>query len=348
VYPAVNSICLFRLSAIGDVCLCVAVVRSLQAAFPQAKITWVISRPAFELVEGLQGVEFIVIRKPSGVMDYLALRKQFRTRRFDVLLAMQASLRANLIYPFIKATRKIGFDAQRARDAQGLFTNETIPFAQEHLLDSFLRFATAMGAHEHVIDFSPPLDDAHRRGAIDILNKSDKPIMLVNACASKAERDWPLDRLLEVLRYAQQKYNAQLVLIGGNAQREVDTARAIQQQLTLQDLVGSTGMKQLAAIIEAADVLLAPDTGPVHIARAVGTPVIGLYAVAPSWLSGPYGAMEYCVDHFNEAVKDILHQDPESVPWKTRVHDPRAMQLITVAEVTSMLDSLMQDRAGAG
>lgn len=345
---AVKSICLFRLSAIGDVCLCVAVVRTLQAAFPQATISWVISRPAYELVEGLEGVEFIVIKKPAGVMDYLQLRTQFRERRFDVLLAMQASLRANLVYPFIKAKKKIGFDAQRARDAQGLFTNEAIPFAREHLLDSFLRFAAVMGAHGHVTDFSLPIDEQHRQAARELLNKSGKPILLVNACASKTERDWPLDRLVAVIRYAQEKYQAQVVLIGGSAQREADTAKAIQQQVKVQDIVGTTGIKQLAAIIEAADLLLAPDTGPVHIARAVGTPVIGLYAVAPSWLSGPYGKMDYCVDHYNDAVKDILGQDPQDVPWKTRVHDLRAMQMISVAEVTAMIDRLMGPRTGEG
>ena len=156
-----------------------------------------------------------------------------------------------------------------------------------------------------------------------------------------------MPRLVEVIHYVQARYNAQVVLIGGATRREAGVAQDIGKQARVQDLVGTTSMKQLAAVIEAADLLIAPDTGPVHIARAMGTPVIGLYAVAPSWLTGPYGKMEYCIDHFADAVRDILGQDSATVPWKTRVHDERAMQMIGVDEVKAMVDRVFADRAGA-
>jgi heptosyltransferase I len=342
---SIESICLFRLSALGDVCMCVPVVRTLQKAFPQATISWVISRPAHNLVQGLEGVEFIVIDKPRSPKDYFELYKLFKHRRFDVLLAMQASLRANLIYPLIRAKRKIGFDSERARDGQSLFTNESIYFSSEHLFDSFMRFAEAAGAHEQSSDFSLPLKEKYVQATDKLYTKLTRPVMLVSPCASKAERDWPLARLIETIQYAQKIFNATVLLIGGNSDREMQAAEQIKQACKVSSLIGKVDIKLLPAVIAEADVLLAPDTGPVHIARAMGTPVIGLYAVAPSWLTGPYDKMDYCVDHFNEAVESILGKDPETVPWKTRVHSEAAMQLITVEEVTNMVDKVLRSRS---
>ena len=153
----IRRIAILRLSALGDVCMVVPVIRTLQQALPQAQITWIISRPAYDLVEGMDGVEFIVIDKPRGLGDYLALRKRLKHERFDVLLAMQAALRANLIYPFIHAPLKIGFDKNRARDKQSWFTNAAIPFAKEHLMDSFLAFAKELGVKETVTSIGCPV-----------------------------------------------------------------------------------------------------------------------------------------------------------------------------------------------
>lgn len=86
--------------------MAVPLIRTLQANLPQAKLTWIISRPAFDLVEGMDGVEFILIDKPNSIVDYWRFKKQMRGRTFDVLLAPQASLRTNLLYPLIKAKRK--------------------------------------------------------------------------------------------------------------------------------------------------------------------------------------------------------------------------------------------------
>src|SRR5688500_12397756 len=100
----IQSLCLVRLSALGDVLMFVPMVRILQKNFPEATITWIISRPAYDLVEGMEGVEFIVIAKPNNIADYWRFKKQLKGRKFDVLLAAQASFRANLLYPLISAS----------------------------------------------------------------------------------------------------------------------------------------------------------------------------------------------------------------------------------------------------
>jgi heptosyltransferase I len=340
----IRRIAVLRLSALGDVCMVVPVIRTLQQALPQSQITWIISRPAYDLVEGMDGVEFIVIDKPRGPSDYLALRKRLQHERFDVLLAMQAALRANLIYPFIHAPLKVGFDTRRARDRQGWFTNAAIPFAKEHLLDSFLAFAKTLGIENTVIDWRLPLGDAERDWARQQLVGGSGRVVIVNPAASKTERNWPAERYASVITHLQEK-GAQVILTGGAHPVEAALIKNIEAQLAtpVRNLAGQTSPKQLAALIEAADCVLAPDTGPVHMAVAVGTPVVGLYAVAPSWLSGPYLQRDYVIDHYDQAVREILNKDPETVEWGTRVHDARAMQLITVDEVLERLSAVLEE-----
>jgi heptosyltransferase I len=331
-----------RLSALGDVTLLVPTIRTLQQAFPEAAITWITSRPAYQLLEGIQGVEFIVIDKPRGLGDYLQLRQQLCERHFDVLLAMQASLRVNLMYPCIRAKVKIGFDRQRARDGQWLFTNRRIPFAEQHLLDSFIAFAREIGATEAVICWDLAIGEEQRQWAREQLGEGG-PLLAVNPAASKAERNWPVARFAEVINEAVRRWGVRVVLTGGPAEEEREIGRQLIAQLETAaiNLIGLTSPKQLAAVLEAADCLLAPDTGPAHIAVAMGTPVVGLYAVAPPQLSAPYLYPELVVDRFPQAVQEILGQDPANVKWGTRVHDPSAMSLISVEDVLDKISQVL-------
>ena len=142
----------------------VPLVRTLQSSMPQAKITWVISRPAYDLVEGMDGVEFIVIDKPSSLTDYWRFKQQMRGRHFDVLLATQASFRANVLYACIRATRKVGYDAIRAKDGHGWFIDESIEPGHDHTLDGFLRFADVLGIREKQIRWDLPIQEQDYAG----------------------------------------------------------------------------------------------------------------------------------------------------------------------------------------
>jgi len=344
---SIKRVAILRLSALGDVCMVVPVVRTLQKAMPHAHITWFISRPAYDLVEGLDGVDFIVIDKPRRIRDYLALWWRVRRHRFDVLLCMQAALRANLIYPLLRAKCKIGFDKIRARDGQQLFTNQQIEFNhpnhREHIMDSFLGFTRAMGINAPVIEWQLSITDIERTWVKSKLPSGNGHLIVINPMASKAERTWSAERYAEVIDRIYQR-GCRIVFSGGNSEEEQNFINEIKIKTTddVTDLCGQTSPKQLAALIEMADCVIAPDTGPVHMAVAVGTPVVGLYAVAPTWLSGPYLGREHCVDHYNDAVEQILKKDPATVPWGTRVHDNRAMLLISVHEVVSRVLAILE------
>ncbi len=335
----IKSICVVRLSALGDVLMLVPLIRTLQANLPDASITWVISRPAYDLVEGMDGVEFIVINKPNSLADYWRFKKQLKGRSFDVLLAVQASFRANLLYPLIRASRKIGFDYQRAKDGHKWFINETIPAGEEHNLEGFLKFAQMLGLKKQVLRWDLPITEADYEWARTHL-PSQGPILLVNPAASKPERSWTVERYVAVIKEAQQRWQAQVVLTGGPGVFDRELADAISKQVNCTDLVGKTKPKQLLAVISQAHALLCPDTGPSHMASAVGTPVVALHAVTNYQISGPYTFKHLVVDCYPEAVATLLKKETDDV-WGTKVHGEEAMKLIQVDAVLAKLATIM-------
>lgn len=341
-----QSILLVRLSALGDVTLMLPVVRTLQHFWPETKISWLIGRGAFCLLEGLTGVEFIVIDKPGSITDYKNLRQLFKKRQFDVLLATQASLRTNLIYLLINAKLKLGFDRQRARDGQWLVTQQRIPFKQQHLMDGFFSFIETLGLHEKLIRWDLPLGEVDHQWAETIIREFAvaQPLIAINPGASKKERNWSAAHYASVIKQAQVRWQACFVLTGSDSKVEQQLAQDIMTSLAdhkVMNLVGKTTPKQLAALLQRVRLLIAPDTGPVHIAVAMGTPVIGLYAVAPPELSGPYLFQHLVINYYPEASKTILGKDPATSKWGTRIHQGKPMALIQPDDVIEKLEKLL-------
>lgn len=337
----IKSICVVRLSALGDVLMLVPLIRRLQARLPNALITWVISRPAYDLVEGMDGVEFIVIDKPNTLADYWQFKKRLSKRKFDVLLACQASFRANLLYPLIKAQRKIGYDRLRAKDGHAWFVNETITPGDDHTLESFLKFAELLKIEPSPLCWNLPISDSDREWARVNL-PSEGFVLLVNPAASKPERSWLIERYVDVIKIAQQRWNAQVVLTGGPGAYDRVLADGILKQVVCVDLVGKTKPKQLLAVISQAHGLLCPDTGPSHMAAAVGTPVVALHAVTSSNVSGPYPYRHLVVDCYPQAVCCVLQKTPETIAWGTHAHGEQTMSLVTVDAVIKKLEILVQ------
>ncbi len=342
--PAPRSIAVLRMSALGDVVMALPLLRTLQKAFPQTRIHWIVSRPFDAIVQGIPGIELIVIDKPRGPLSFWRLWRQMRAYDFDWLLVPQASMRANLVTLVTRAQRKIGFGALHSRDLQRYFVSETVPAEPEHLIDSFLRFATYVGAREHVLDWNLPLrEDEHAWARTQVEECAGIKLAVVLA-AGKPERNWPAARYCEALERLAARWPLSVVLIGGPGAAERALAGELHKRLRmpLLDMIGRTGVRQLAALLGQVDALLAPDTGPVHIAQAMGKPVVGLYAVAPAKKTGPYVEPQWTVDAFAEAAATILGR--ERVGWRQRVHDERAMRLITVDAVVDRIEQLFIHR----
>ncbi|MFI4918337.1 MAG: glycosyltransferase family 9 protein [Legionellales bacterium] len=337
----ISSICIVRLSALGDVLMLVPLIRTLQASLPEASLTWIISRPAFDLVEGMDGIEFIVIDKPKNLIDYWQFKKQLNSRTFDVLLASQASFRTNLLYPLIKAKRKIGYDAHRGNDGHCWFVHERIIPGHDHTLDGFLKFAEPLGVKKKVIRWDLPISETDYEWASQQLPKQG-PILVVNLAASKPERSWLVERYIEVMRQAQQKWRVHIVLTGGPGEHDKLLADKVVQEISVTNLVGKTKPKQLLAVLSKAQAVLCPDTGPSHMSAAVNTPVVALHAVTNPFVSGPYTFQHLVVNRYPQAAEQILGLKSKQHVWGTHVHGSESMKLISVDDVMGKLAEIFK------
>ena len=289
------SICLLRLSALGDVTHVVPLVRTLRDAWPGTRLAWVIGKGEHRLLEGLEGVEFLDYDKRSGLRGMRDLRRHVRGRRFDALLQLQVAARANLLSAFIPAARRIGYDRSRSKDLHGLFVRERIADRPGlHVLDAIGSFCEPLGLRQDTVRWDLPVPaDAHAWAAAQ-WPVDGKRALLISPCSSHVVRNWRYDRYAAVADHAIAR-GWRVVLCGGRSTLERDAGDAIVAAMRGQalDLIGRDTLKQLPALLARADLLLTPDSGPMHIANAMGTRVLGLHAATNPARSGPYSDRRY-------------------------------------------------------
>jgi heptosyltransferase I len=338
---APTSIAFLRLSAIGDVCNAVSVVQAIQQQFPRAKITWIIGRVEAQLIHDLPNIEFIIFDKKQGLKAYLHLAHQMKGRHFDYLLHMQVALRANIAAYFIPATHKIGFDPARAKELHHLFINDCIAAQQhEHVLEGFQGFAKKLGVNITQAQWQIPIPDAAQAFADNELNLPQR-YFVICPCASKAERNWLAARYAALADYAAEK-NYAVVLCGGNSALEQTMGSDIEDlaKTPIKNLIGKTNLKSLFAALKKASIVLAPDTGPLHMAVSVGTPVIGLYAHSNPNRTGPYLFREYCVSYYEQACLAQFGKPVSELKWGKRAKGEDLMTHISIDDVKKQFDKI--------
>jgi len=333
------SICIMRLSAIGDVSHVVPVVHAIRKHLPQAKITWVIGKPEARLLSGLPGVEFIVFDKKGGLDAIRQLRQTLKSRKFDVLLHMQVAARANLLSKLVKSPLRIGWDKSRWRDRHQWFINQSVvSVPEQHQVDAFLEFAHALDVPTGPPEWNLPVSEQDINWAKQVLGEGP-PILMISPCSSHPLRNWRATRYAEVADYAISKLDMRVVLSGGPSELELKTGREIESamQYKAQNLIGKDTINQSVALLKQAAVVLSSDSGPAHLASALGIPVIGLYAATPSKRSGPYNSLELCVDKYTEAARKFRRKEPQELRWGQRIECPGVMDLIETGDVLKKL-----------
>jgi heptosyltransferase I len=342
-------ICVLRLSALGDVCHALPVVRTLQDAWPGTEITWIIGKLEHKLLGHLPGIEFIVFDKKAGRAAYGDLRRHLSGRRYDVLLHMQLALRASIAAMQVPADVKVGFDRARARELQWLFTNAKIaPREREHVLDSLFGFAERLGLRERSMRWDIPLPES----ALDYAQRAipdGEPTLVISPCSSHALRNWRPERYAAVADHASARHGLRVLLCGGRSdlEREYGARIAALAKRPLVNLVGKDTLLELLATLRRAKALISPDSGPAHMATTVGTPVIGLYAATNPARSGPYYSRPWCVDQYEAAALQFRRRPAAELPWTEKIEEPGVMDLVTVDAVVERLDALVESPADA-
>ncbi len=340
--------CLLRLSALGDVTHVVPLVRTLQAARPDTPIHWIIDKVGHKLLDGLPGVVFHAYDKKTGMAGVKELRKQLPPGRFDALLQMQVAFRANLLSAFIPAERRIGYDRSRSKDLHGLFINERIPDRPGiHVLDAIGSFCEPLGLRQTEVSWDLAVPPSAHAWAAAQWPDDGRPVLMISPCSSHVMRNWYADRYAAVANHASAR-GWQVVLCGGRSELERSMADAILTQLATPalDLVGRDTLKQLPALLARANLVMTPDSGPMHIANAMGTKVLGLHAASNPHRSGPYSDRRYCVDRYDDAARKYLGKQAADLKWGTKIEFDDVMELITVEDGIAAFERYVADHVG--
>lgn len=342
--PAVpNSVCILRLSAIGDCCHVVPVVRAIQERSPDTRITWVIGGLEARLLGDIPGVEFVVYDKRTGLAGARELRRRFRDHPFDALLHTQRSFRANLLARFLPAIRRIGYDRGRWKELHGWVIDESIPAGppQQHAMDCMLSFLEPLGIPLPARPrWDIPVSATDRAFAAEHVPADGRSIILSPA-SSIPSRNWRPERYAALADHAVANHGFRVLLCGGPSPTERALGDAIlsymEQPAT--DLIGKDTLKQMLAMLERAALLISPDTGPAHMATAVGTPVLGLHGATDFRRSGPYYSRPLCVSCLDRVAPTFLGVEADDLPWGRHVQREGVMDLLELEPVLERFDA---------
>ncbi|HEX7113006.1 MAG TPA: glycosyltransferase family 9 protein [Mizugakiibacter sp.] len=337
-----DSLCLLRTSALGDVTHVVPLLRTLQQAWPQTRLTWIVGKLEHRLVGDIAGVEFVVFDKSRGIDGWRSVQRALAGRRFDALLHLQVALRANLLSLAVRASRRIGYDHARSKDLHGLFVNERIAARSgEHVLDAMASFLEPLGLRRTEVRWDIPIPEEAEAWAATQL-PGDVPTLLLSPCSSHVLRNWRVERYAAVADHAAQALGMRVVLTGGPSASERAMGDAIRAQMRTEplDLIGKDTLKRALALYRRAAVVLTPDAGPMHMANAVGAKVLGLHAASNPQRSGPYSDRRWCVDRYDAAARRFLGKPAAEIPWGSKIEYPGVMDLVTVDDAIERLEAL--------
>ncbi len=323
-----DRICIVMMSAVGDAVHVMPVLNAIKAQYPRAHVTWVLQPGPATLVRGHPHVDEIVIfDRARGWRAFADVRRALAAKPFDLVLGLQVYFKAGLITAFTQAPVKLGFDKARARDANWLFTTHRIaPHVGQHVQDQYFEFLDALGIpHDTPVWGLGPWNDEERAHQSQFLAQFDRPIVPLVIATSKPAKDWFPDRWVAVCHALYQEHGMQPVLVGGRSPRERHAEAEILRGAPFAHSALGSGLRKLAAILDGAALAISPDTGPLHLAIALRTPVIGLMGYTNPKRVGPY-------DFAHDLLIDAYGDPGEDYPVDM-VYRENRMERITVADV---------------
>ncbi len=303
-----DRICIVMMSAVGDAVHVMPIIHAIKHAHPHAHFTWVLQPGPATLVRGHPMVDDIILfDRARGWRAFLGVRTALATREFDLVLGLQVYFKAGLITGFTKAAVKLGFDRARARDANWLFTTHRIaPHVGQHVQDQYFEFLDALRVPHDVPQWGlAPWNTEERAWQRDFLRQFERPIVPLVVATSKPAKDWMADRWVAVCHALYHEHGLQPVIVGGRSPREAAAEAQIMAAAPFVHSALGSGLRKLAAILDGAALAISPDTGPLHLAVALRTPVIGLMGYTNPKRVGPYDfAHDLLIDAYGDPGED--------------------------------------------
>lgn len=337
--PPPRSVLVVKLSAIGDVLHGIPVAVALRAAFPGARIGWTVEGRAAELLDGHPAIDS-VIRLPRGwarrAGDWGRLRRDLRAFGADVAIDLQGLLKSAAVALLSGARIRVGH--ADAREGSWVAATHRVASAASHVVERNLALLAPLGVAPGIARFDMPhwpLPRARMERLVASLGAGPAPVIL-NPGAGWPSKVWPAERFAEVaLRIARGQRRRVVVVWGGEAERRA--AERISRDGGAV-LAPPTSLQELAELFRLSSLVISSDTGPVHLAAAVGTPCVGLFGPVPAARNGPWGAGHVTVEPPPE----------DRPPWRERKTDSRSMAAIGVDAVVDAAAAVLSRDACSG
>ena len=298
---SVRRLLLIKPSSLGDIVHAMPTLASLRDRFPQAEVTWLVKRQWAPLVEVIGGVDH-VCTVGTGLSGWLGRISELRAARFDLVVDLQGLFRSGAMAWLSGCGRRIGF--ANAREGSPLFYTQRVevPDGPMHAVDRYLLVAEALGAERPTQPRFEFVDRPQDRQAVErILTRSGVPASLpwiaINASARWETKRWPPQYFAEAADRLSREHTCPIVFIGGATERpETQAVMALMRTKAI-DLTGQTPVGLLPCLLRQAAVLVTNDSGPMHIAAAVGTAVVALFGPTDPRKTGPYGQGHVVLSH---------------------------------------------------
>lgn len=328
-----------RLSAIGDCILTMPVACAIRDAFPNAHIAWMTQGVGATFLHNHPAVDE-VIKVPKGWLksprEVLKLRKQLRQRKFDWTIDAQSLTKSAMGGWLSGCKRRIGFSRGQGRELAPLLNNIRVERTADHVVDAYMQLLTPLGIHTPQAEFSFPRDADAEQFISDYLLSAGvrEPFVVLNPGAGWPSKVWPAERYAEVAKYIGTEFNLPSVVVWAGDE-EKQWAELISEQSDGHcTLAPSTSLPQLAALLRKGCLFVGSDTGPLHMATAVGTACVGMYGPTMPSDCGPYGQQHVSVQAF--------YQDGTGKERRRGLNT--AMQAITVDMVNDACFEILSKR----
>ena len=329
---SINNVCIVMMSAVGDAVHVLPVINAIKREHPMARITWVLQPGPASLVRGHPSVdEIITFDRTRGWRAFADVRNELTRRRFDLLIDLQVYFKAGIVTALSGAPVRLGFDRARARDLNWLFTNQRIPAKRvKHVQDQYFEFLAELGISPEPVMWKLGPWPSELDWQREWVSKIERPFAAIVIGSSKAAKDWIPERWAAVCDVLEKTYDIQPVLVGGESERETQAAARISLAAAKPPVIAlGSGLRRLVSILDASSLVIAPDTGPLHMAVALDRPVISLIGYSDPRRTGPYR-------QFHDLIIDVYHDPDEKSPVSMKTRTGR-MEKIQVADVESRL-----------